>query len=228
MSVRILIVDNKASIRRRVRELLISEPGIDVVGEAADGQEAMRKARELKPDVVIMDVGMPVMNGLIATYHIKEEMPDLKVVMLTVYDLPEYAEAAMACGASGYVIKTALLDELVPAIARALDAVRVEGEDEAKDQRRTTEQTEGAGRESERLSRDTFEDMVIQEKVKIVRGGVRRGSDGEGLTDQGGRSTECIVEPPLLWRPNLHQSISNLRNVLTAQSSLSYGNIKGN
>ena len=181
MSVRTLIVDNKASIRVRVKELLASEPGIEVVGEAADGREAIDKARELKPDVVIMDVGMPGMNGLTATRHIKEEMPDLKVVMLTVYDLPEYAEAAMACGASGYVIKPALLDELVPAIARALGTIRVEGEDEAKDQRKTREQyTEGAERGLERLSRDTFEDMVIQEKVKIVRGGARGGSDEGG------------------------------------------------
>jgi len=172
MSVRVLIVDNKASIRVSVKELLTSEPGIDVVGEAADGHEAIRKARELKPDVVIMDVGMPGMNGLTATRHIKEEMPDLKVVMLTVYDLPEYAEAAMACGASGYVIKTALLDELVPAIARALGTIRVEGEGEAKDQRRT--------RGLERLSRDTFEDMVIQEKVKIVRGAAKGKAFEEG------------------------------------------------
>ena len=186
MSVRTLIVDNKASIRVRVKELLTSEPGIDVVGEAADGQEAIHKARELKPDVVIMDVGMPVMNGLTATCCIKEEMPDLKVVMLTVYDLPEYAEAAMACGASGYVIKTALLDELVPAIARALGTIRVKGEDEPKDQRRTTEQyTEGAERELERLSRDTFEDMVIQEKVKIVRSVAELGSKQDHLDAPG-------------------------------------------
>lgn len=177
MSVRTLIVDNKASIRRRVRELLISEPGIDVVGEAADGHEAIRKARELKPDVVIMDVGMPGMNGLTATRRIKEEMPDVKVIMLTVYDLPEYAEAAVACGASGYVIKTSLLEEMVPAIERALGVVREEGEVEAKDQRGTTEQyTEGAERELERLSRETFEDMVIQEKVKIVRSVAKMGS----------------------------------------------------
>jgi predicted RNA methylase len=92
----------------------------------------------------------------------------------------------MACGASGYVIKTALLDELVPAIARALGAVRVEGEDEPKDQRRTTEQyTEGVERELERLSRDTFEDMVIQEKVKIVRSVAELGSKRDHLDAPG-------------------------------------------
>jgi DNA-binding NarL/FixJ family response regulator len=113
---RTLIVDDDASFRRRVEEILACEPDIEVVGEAADGQEAILKARELRPDLVLMDVRMPVMNGVHATRQLKGEMPGLKVIILSVFDLQEYREAAMASGASGYVIKKFLLGELLPAI----------------------------------------------------------------------------------------------------------------
>jgi DNA-binding NarL/FixJ family response regulator len=113
---RTLIVDDDASFRRRVKEFLASEPDIEVVGEAADGQEGIFKARELQPDVVLMDVRMPGTNGISATRQLKDEMPELKVIVLTIYDLEEYREAAKASGASGYVIKKSLIEELVPAI----------------------------------------------------------------------------------------------------------------
>jgi DNA-binding NarL/FixJ family response regulator len=170
MALRTLIVDNKSSIRRRVKEFLAAEPGISVVGEAGDGQEAVRKAREIRPDVVIMDVGMPGINGLAATQQITSEMPGLKVIMLTVYDLPEYAEAAMASGASGYVIKTSLFDDLMPAIERAMGGFAgstpsgVQGPHAAGSVSLDDAQEQHAG-----LAGDVFEDMVIQTKVKIMR-----------------------------------------------------------
>ncbi len=113
---RTLIVDDDASFRRRVKEVLASESNIEVVGEASDGQEAIRKARELKPDLVLIDVRMPGMNGISATRQLKDEMPALKVIMLTIFDLQEYRDAAMSGGANGYVIKKSLITELVPTI----------------------------------------------------------------------------------------------------------------
>ena len=113
---RTLIVDDDASFRRRVKELLASEPDIQVVGEASDGQGAIRKTRELEPDLVLVDVRMPGMNGLTATRQLKDEMPALKVIILTIFDLQEYRDAAMSGGASGYVIKKSLITELVPTI----------------------------------------------------------------------------------------------------------------
>jgi len=119
---RTLIVDDDGSFRRRVKGLLASERDIEVIGEAADGQEAILKARELEPDLVLMDVRMPGMNGVNATRQLKNEMPELKVLILTIFDLQEYREAAMASGASGYVIKKFLIEELMPAIRSVLGA----------------------------------------------------------------------------------------------------------
>jgi len=118
--IRTLIVDDNVSFRQRLKEFLASEPDIEVVGEAADGQTAILEARKLQPEVVVMDVTMPGMNGIDATRHLKDEMPEVKVIVLTIFDLEGYREAAMASGASGYVIKKSLIEELMPAIRRAL------------------------------------------------------------------------------------------------------------
>jgi two-component system response regulator NreC len=117
--IRTLIVDDRADFRRRVKEVLASEPDIEVIGEAADGQEAILKARELRPDVVLMDVSMPGRNGIDATRQLKDEMPEVRVIILSIFDLPQYKEAAMAGGASSYVVKQSLFKELLPAIRGA-------------------------------------------------------------------------------------------------------------
>jgi DNA-binding NarL/FixJ family response regulator len=117
---RVLIVDDNASFRRRVKRFLGSEPDIEVVGEAADGQEAILKARALQPDVVLMDVRMPGTNGINATRQLKEEMPEIQVIIVSRFDLEEYREAAMASGASAYVVKKSLIEELVPVIRRVV------------------------------------------------------------------------------------------------------------
>lgn len=116
--VRTLVVDDDADFRRRVAEFLASEPNIEVIGQAADGQEAILKARELKPDLILMDVRMPGISGVDATRRVKDEMPQIKIIMLSVYDVDEYREAATGSGASAYVLKKSLIEELVPAIQR--------------------------------------------------------------------------------------------------------------
>ncbi len=119
---RALGADDDANFRRRVRELLASEPDIEVVGEAANGQEAILKARELEPDLVLMDVRMPGINGLEATRRLKDEMSQLDVIILTLFDLDEYRKAATNSGASGYVIKKSLIEALSPTIRETLAA----------------------------------------------------------------------------------------------------------
>ena len=122
-TVRTLIVDNNAGFRRAVKILLAYEPDIVVIGEAGDGQEAILKARELKPDLVLMDMRMPGISGIDAIRQLKDEMPELKVIVLTILDLQEYREAATASGASGYVVKKSIITELVPAIRAAFCAI---------------------------------------------------------------------------------------------------------
>jgi DNA-binding NarL/FixJ family response regulator len=120
-----------------------------------------------------MDVGMTPMNGIEATRQIKSEMPKVKVIMLTVYDIPEYTEASLAAGASGYVIKTALLDDLAPAIKRALGKPAKGKKKRSAEPKPEPAATSDEPDVSEGLSHDTFEDMVTRAKVKIVRGVAR-------------------------------------------------------
>jgi DNA-binding NarL/FixJ family response regulator len=115
---RILVVDDDDSFRQRVQAFFAPEADMEVVAEAADGEEAIRKAQELKPDVVLMDVRMPGLNGVTATRMLRDEMPEVKVIMLSVFDLPEYKDAAMVSGASGYVVKKSMIETLVPEIRR--------------------------------------------------------------------------------------------------------------
>ena len=97
--IRILAVDDDPRFRGFLKEILSAEPNIEIIGEAVDGAEAIHKAEELNPDLILMDVRMPKMNGLKATRQLKEKMPELKIIILTIYDMDEYREAAKAVGA---------------------------------------------------------------------------------------------------------------------------------
>ena len=94
-----------------------------MVGEATDGPDGVAKAIELKPDVILMDISMPGMNGIDATRQLKHEMPEARVVILTIYEMEEYRQAAIDSGADGYVAKKSMVEELVPAIRRAAGTV---------------------------------------------------------------------------------------------------------
>ena len=96
--------------------VLGAHEGMDVVGEAADGAEAIKAVAELKPDVVVMDVRMPVMDGVEATARITADHPDVRVLILTTFDLDEYAFAGLRAGASGFLLKNVPPEELVAAI----------------------------------------------------------------------------------------------------------------
>ena len=117
MSIRVLIVDDQALVRAGFRMILESEPGIEIVGEASDGLEAIEQAREHSPDVVLMDIRMPNLDGLEATRRLVGGGNDgLRVLMLTTFDLDEYVYEALRAGASGFLLKDTPPEQLVAAI----------------------------------------------------------------------------------------------------------------
>ena len=114
--IRILVADDHTIVRDGIAELLRGQPEMEVVGQAGDGREAVERTLALKPDVVIMDISMPVMSGLEAAAEIRDQAPDTKVLILTVHDQDEYLFEALRAGASGYVLKGADTAELVRAV----------------------------------------------------------------------------------------------------------------
>lgn len=119
--IRILLVDDQQLIRMGFRMVLEAEPGFEVIGEATNGAEAVREVRDLAPDVVLMDVRMPQLDGIAATEQIVQQQPSARVIVLTTFDLDEYAFGALAAGASGFLLKDVQASELTAAI-RAVHA----------------------------------------------------------------------------------------------------------
>ena len=114
--IRVLVVDDHPIVRRGIAMCMASQERIQVVGEAADGREAMDKIRALKPDVVLMDIDMPQMNGMAATDLLRREQPSIKVIILSMYSNTDYVMRIIECGARGFVLKEAAPSELVQAI----------------------------------------------------------------------------------------------------------------
>ncbi len=121
MTIRILIADDHSVVRQGLRMFLGLDPELEVIGEAADGAEAVRMARQLKPDVVLMDMLMPVMDGITATTQIRKELPDTEVVALTSVLEDATVVGAVRAGAIGYLLKDTESDELRRAIKAAAD-----------------------------------------------------------------------------------------------------------
>src|ERR1700758_4785817 len=115
-SLRVLVVDDHALFRRGLQMVLKQEADIEVVGEAPDGNEAVAKAQELMPDVILMDVRMPRRSGIEATQKIKELLPHVKILMLTISDEEADLYEAIKAGASGYLLKEISIEEVANAI----------------------------------------------------------------------------------------------------------------
>ena len=115
-TLRVLLAEDHAVVREGTRQILAQDPGLTVVGEAADGAEVVALASKLRPDVVLMDLGLPVIGGVEATRRIRALEPAPRVLILSAYDDEDYVVAALAAGAGGYLLKTAHADDVVAAI----------------------------------------------------------------------------------------------------------------
>ena len=115
---RVLVVDDTSSIRTEIR-LLLEDAGLTVVGEGSHGAEGVMLARELRPDVVVMDVRMPILDGIAATSYITRELPDTRVIVFSAFDDEELAEAARAAGAAGFLTKGASPADIAAAVQDA-------------------------------------------------------------------------------------------------------------
>src|SRR5437899_5194747 len=116
MKIRILLTDDHTILRAGLKMMLNAQPDMEVVGEAHDGHQAITEAQRLQPDIVLMDITMPDMNGIEATRHIKKVLPEVKVLVLTMHENDEYIFQALRAGASGYMLKEAADTELITAL----------------------------------------------------------------------------------------------------------------
>jgi DNA-binding NarL/FixJ family response regulator len=114
--VRVLVVDDQQLMREGIASLLRIQDGIEIIGTAANGQEALDQALRMKPDVILMDVRMPVMDGVMATEQVRRQLPDCKILMLTTFDDEEFVIEALRVGASGYLLKDIPARDLAQAV----------------------------------------------------------------------------------------------------------------
>ena len=116
MSIHILLADDHAILRAGLKMMLNAQPDMEVIGEAHDGRQALHEALRLHPDVILMDITMPDMNGIEATRQVKKQLPDVKVLILTMHENDEYVFQALRAGASGYLLKEAADTDLINAL----------------------------------------------------------------------------------------------------------------
>lgn len=120
MPIRILIADDHTIVRQGLARLLEDQPGFQVVGEAFDGRMAIEKAAALKPDVVVMDIGMPLLNGIEAARRIRRQHPDIKILILSMYSQEHYVHELLETGISGYLLKESSGRDIIQAIQAAM------------------------------------------------------------------------------------------------------------
>jgi len=186
---RLLIADDHALVREGLRTVLSGEDGIEVIAEANDGQQALDVCRELMPDLVLMDVRMPLMDGLEATRKIKQEMPKTSVMMVTMHENPDYLFEAVKAGAAGYVLKDASGERLLSAVRRTL-----EGESPLNQ--------ELAMRLLRRLARKSRGESSSEEGS----GGTSRESPEDAPEKADGEGDEPLTTQPVATRSGAHQA----------------------
>jgi DNA-binding NarL/FixJ family response regulator len=175
--IRVLIADDHAILREGVRALLRLSDDMEVVGEAADGQEAIEACRALDPDIVLMDVAMPGLGGLEATLQIRRECPRTRILVLTQYADREYVARFLKAGVSGYVLKKAAGVELAAAIRAVARGGLVLDPDVARDA------VGEARRDGEQDALDPYESLTDREKqvLRLVAEGKSNKEVAEGL-----------------------------------------------
>jgi two-component system response regulator NreC len=123
IKIRVLLADDHTILRQGLKMLLNAQSDMEVIGEASDGHQAISEANRLQPDIILMDITMPDMNGIAATSQVRRQRPDVRVLVLTMHENEEYLFQALRAGASGYILKEAADTELITAI-RAVQAGR--------------------------------------------------------------------------------------------------------
>jgi len=116
MAVRVLLADDHKMLREGLRHLLEEQPDVEVIGEAVDGEDAITLSHRLKPDIIVMDVNMPGIDGIVATRQIAQELPEIKIVALSMYSKSTFVVEMLKAGASGYVLKEQAFKELIEAV----------------------------------------------------------------------------------------------------------------
>jgi NarL family two-component system response regulator LiaR len=180
--IRILIADDHTMVRQGLTQICNAEPDMEVVGQAADGQEASRLALQLEPHVVVMDINMPVLDGVQATSYITENAPAVGVLILTMYRQDQYVFEAIKAGARAYLLKDADSDELLRSIRivasgeALLDpSIALKMMDEFRRMQQTPERSDEAGQEIAQLSDRE------REILKLVAQGLDNGEIGDRL-----------------------------------------------
>jgi DNA-binding NarL/FixJ family response regulator len=185
---RILIADDHALVREGLRTMLSGEDGIEVIAEANDGSQALDVCRELMPDLVLMDVRMPVMDGLKATKRIKDEMPTTSVMMVTMHENPDYLFEAVKAGAAGYGLKDASGERLLSAVRRTL---------------------EGESPLNQELAMRLLKRLASESREESSEGGSGRTSrepPGDVLEEVDGEGNEPLTTHPVAIRSGAHEA----------------------
>jgi DNA-binding NarL/FixJ family response regulator len=194
---RVAIVDDHQLVREGLRDMLEDVPDIEVVGEATNGQEALLLCSRLRPDLVLMDVRMPKMDGLVATREIKQRHPEIIVMMVTMHENPDYLLEALKAGAAGYVLKDGLRQEVLTAVRRVREGESsLDPELAARLLRRLA--TEGDRRSEARLADGGLVEELTAREMEVL-----------GLV-QKGLSNRQVAEKLFISRGTVKRHLENL------------------
>ena len=205
---RLIIADDQAIIREGIQAMLESEPDLEVIGAATNGREALELCRKLCPELVLMDVRMPVMDGLEATRRIKRECPETSVLMVTTYESSEYLFEAIKAGAAGYLLKISPAHQITDAIRAALDGEAILNQEVA---RRLILDLMDEQRKEERSTSE----VATLEGSPPALGGKHSQREGTLPSSLSGREVEVLR---LMMRGHSNQQIA--RNLLISVSTV--------
>ncbi|MEC0202894.1 response regulator transcription factor [Paenibacillus lautus] len=184
--IRLLIADDHAMVRRGLQVFLATQPDIEMVGEAANGEETLETAKHLNPDVVLMDLNMPILNGIDTTARLKKEQPHIKVIVLTSFIDNDHVLPAIRAGARGYLLKDIEPEDLVAAIRRVYEG-QVELHPDAAGLLMThvtspagADETSGSGRQEEAVQLDKLTRRE-QEVLQLIASGMNNREISEAL-----------------------------------------------